>query len=122
MGRSRASAKQAGATFERVIADGLARALSDDRIDRKVRTGSKDTGDVANVRMGPHRIVIECKNVKAQALPEWTREAQLEAEHDGALVGVVIAKRHGKSDPLQQWVHMTVADLVKLLEAGAREG
>ena len=49
MSRNRNSAKQAGARFERLISDFLRDNL-DDRIDRKVRTGARDTGDVANVR------------------------------------------------------------------------
>lgn len=37
MSRSRTSAKAAGSRFERLIADGLAEALHDDRIDRRVK-------------------------------------------------------------------------------------
>ncbi|MGV5046865.1 hypothetical protein [Rhodococcus pyridinivorans] len=117
MTRSRASAKAAGARFERLIADGLAQALDDDRIDRRVRTGAKDRGDIGGVRIGHHRLAIECKDTATQKLPEWTREAQQEARNDGALIGVVIAKRRGTTNPLDQWVHMTVADLVRLIRA-----
>ena len=46
MTRSRATAKQAGSLFERSIADYLAVALNDDRIDRRVKTGAKDKGDI----------------------------------------------------------------------------
>jgi hypothetical protein len=31
------------------------------------------------------------------------------------LVGLVVHKRHGVGDPMQQWVTMTVADLVAVL-------
>ncbi|WP_276044220.1 hypothetical protein [Mycolicibacillus parakoreensis] len=48
-------------------------------------------------------------------LPAWTREAQLEAGNDDALVGVVVHKRCRVGDPMQQWVSMTLADLVALL-------
>lgn len=115
MSRSRTSAKAAGSRFERAVADGLATALSDDRIDRRVKTGSKDRGDIAGVRIHGQRLVIECKDVAKQALPQWTREAQVEAGNDDALAGVVIAKRHGVSDPMRQWVHCTVADLVAII-------
>lgn len=115
MTRSRSSAKAAGARFERSIADGLAEALGDDRIDRRVKSGSKDRGDVGGVRIHGQRLVIECKDVAKQALPQWTREAQLEAGNDDALVGVVVHKRRGTTDPMQQWVSMTVADLVALI-------
>lgn len=115
MTRSRASARKAGTTFERSIADGLAQALGDDRIDRRVKTGSKDRGDIGGVRVHGQRLVVECKDVAKQALPQWTREAQLEAGNDDALVGVVVAKRRGTTNPLDQWVHMTVRDLVALI-------
>jgi len=117
MSRNRASARAAGSRFERLIADALAHALDDDRIDRRPKTGSRDKGDVGGVRIGPHRLVIEAKDCARQDLPAWTREAQLEARNDGAVVGVVVAKRRGTADPLQQWVHMTLADLVALLRA-----
>jgi hypothetical protein len=115
MGRSRASARAAGSRFERLIADGLAEALDDDRIDRRVKTGAKDRGDIGGVRIHAQRLVIECKDTATLRLPEWTREAQLEAGNDDALAGVVIHKRRGTQNPLDQWVSMTVADLVALI-------
>ena len=121
MGRTRASAKQAGARFERQIADYLAATL-DDRIDRRVKTGALDKGDIGGVRdSNGNRIVIECKDVARTALPEWTREAQQEAINDGALAGVVVHKRTRVADPAKQWVTMTLEDLVRLLEGRASE-
>lgn len=118
MGRTRASAKQAGARFERQVADYLAATL-DDRIDRRVKTGALDKGDIGGVRDSHgNRIVIECKNVTRLSLPDWTKEAQQEAINDGALVGVVAHKRTGVADPAKQWVTMTLEDFVKLLEGG----
>ena len=115
MTRSRASAKQAGARFERQIADALAAALEDDRIDRRVRNGAKDRGDISGVRIHGQRVVIECKDACTMRLPEWTSEAQLEAGNDDALVGVVVSKRRGLGDPMRQWVHMELRDLVAIL-------
>lgn len=114
MPRNRASAKKAGTQFEREIADALNAAI-DDRIDRRVKTGTKDKGDIAGLRMRGHRIVIECKNVATQSLPAWTREAHLEAHNDDALVGLVIHKRRGTTNPHDQWVTCTVADLIALI-------
>ncbi|OZC62338.1 hypothetical protein CH304_00335 [Rhodococcus sp. 15-649-1-2] len=114
MPRNRASAKKAGTQFERQIADALALHI-DDRIDRRVKTGTKDKGDIAGLRMRGHRIVIECKNCATQSLPAWTREAHLEAHNDDALAGLVIHKRHRNNNPLDQWVTMTVADLIALI-------
>lgn len=116
MTRNRASAKAAGAKFERLIADGLAEALQDTRIDRKVKTGSKDKGDIANVRLLGEKIVIECKDRGGQFFAaEWVGEAEAERINDEALAGVVIAKRKGTTDPLEQWCLMTVGDFVALL-------
>lgn len=121
MTRNRRSAKQAGASFERLIADYLAAALDDDRIDRRVTNGAKDRGDIAGVRVHGQRLVVECKDVFTQALPAWTAEAHTEAGNDDALVGVVIHKRRGTRDPGRQWVAMTVDDLAALID-GQRHG
>nr|DAY09699.1 MAG TPA: HOLLIDAY JUNCTION RESOLVASE HOMOLOGOUS RECOMBINATION [Caudoviricetes sp.] len=116
MARNRNSAKQAGARFERQISDFLRDNL-DDRIDRKVRTGAKDCGDVANVRDSHNRrIVIEAKDYGGRLnLPQWIKEAHTEADNDDAHVGLVIAKRRGTTNPADQWVAMTVNDLIQLL-------
>lgn len=121
MTRNRQSAKAAGARTERHVADYLAAALEDDRIDRRVKTGAKDRGDIAGVRVHSQRVVLEVKDCARQSLPEWVAEAHLEAGHDDALVGVVIAKRRGTTDPGRYWVHMTVDDLLALL-TGQRHG
>lgn len=116
MSRTRKTAKQAGAKFERQIADFL-RANLDDRIDRRVKTGAKDCGDIANVRDSHNRrIVIEAKDYGGKLnLPQWTKEAHQEAVNDNAHVGIVIAKRRGTTNPADQWVAMTVDDLIQLL-------
>jgi len=115
MPRSRRSAKTAGTAFETLIARYLAQALDDDRIERRTRNGTKDRGDIGGLRIHGQRLVIEAKNCSRQDLAGWTREAHLEAAHDDALAGVVIHKRRGTQNPAEQWVHMTVADLVALI-------
>lgn len=115
MTRTRASAKQAGATFERSLADWLA-AKVDDRIDRRVKTGAKDRGDIGGLRHMGGRIVIEAKNYGGRLMPgPWVGEAETERGNDDALAGIVIAKRRGTTDPGQQFVLMTVNDLTALL-------
>ena len=118
MARNRNSAKQAVARFERIIADFLRDNL-DDHIDRRIKTGAKDCGDIANVRDSHNRrIVIEAKDYGGKLnLPQWTKEAHQEAENDGAHVGLVIAKRRGTTDPGKQWAIMEVEDLIKLLKS-----
>lgn len=117
MSRNRNSAKQAGARFERLISDFLRDNL-DDRIDRRVKTGAKDCGDIASVRDSHNRrIVIEAKDYGGKVhLAEWVKEAHTEADNDDAHVGLVIAKRRGTTDPGKQWAIMEVEDLIKLLK------
>jgi hypothetical protein len=117
MTRSRSTAKQAGSAFEQLTADGLAEGLGNPDIDRAPRKGSKDIGDVANVRhANGARIAIETKDYGGRLEPaQWTREAAAEAANYGAIAGVVVAKRRGTRRFADQWVLMTGADLLALL-------
>jgi len=113
--RSRASAKKAGSDFERMIADYL-RDTVDDRIDRRVKTGTKDKGDIGGVRHMGQRVVLECKDYGGQLKPGvWLTETDVERGNDDAAAGVVVAKRRGTTDPGDQFVLMTMRDLVALL-------
>ena len=114
MARSRASAKKAGSTFERQIADHLADTV-DDRIDRAVKRGALDQGDVAGLRFHGHKIAVEVKNTSKITLAAWAAEAEAERVNLGALAGMTIHKRHGVTAPGKQWVTMTVDDLVALM-------
>lgn len=114
MTRTRASAKKAGSSFERAIADYLA-AKVDDRIDRRVKNGAQDRGDIGGVRHMGGRVVLECKNTAKTSLGTWATEAETERGNDDALAGVIIHKRHGKGLPADQWVTMTLAEFTALL-------
>ena len=115
--RSRASAKAAGASFERAVADYLARVLEDDRIDRRVKRGPDDRGDIANVRSPIcGRIVLEAKDYGGQYhVTEWLNEAEVERGNDDAALGIVVAKRRGKADPAQAVVFMTLEGFARLV-------
>lgn len=119
MTRTRASAKAAGANFERVMADFFAAEI-DDRIDRRVKTGSADKGDLGGMRIGKHRVVVECKNTSRINLAGWYAEAEAEAINDGAEFKFVTFKRHGVSDPARQWVLMSAADVALLIREANR--
>lgn len=116
--RTRASAKTAGTRFERAIADHLA-AHVDDRIDRRVKNGAKDRGDIGGLRLSPAlggaRIVGECKNTSTTQLGTHHNEAETARRNDDALIALLIHKRHGIADPGKQWVTCTVNDLIALL-------
>lgn len=115
MTRSRSSAKAAGASFERLVADYLAAEVSD-VIDRRVKTGKADKGDIGGIRIKTHRVVAECKNHVRTDLAGWYAEATAEAENDGSPLGVVIHKRHGTAKPERMWVTMTLEDFAWLLK------
>lgn len=116
MTRTRASAKQAGTALETLIAQCLAEHV-DDRIERRTKNGRHDRGDIAGLRdFKGHRVVVEVKNYGGRMeVGPWLREAERERLNDDAIAGVVVAKRRGTTDPLEQTVLMSVADLVSLL-------
>lgn len=101
--------------MERQTADAFAEHL-DDRIDRRVKTGAKDKGDVANVRTHDNqKVVIECKDVATMSLGTWVNEAEVERVNDQALAAFVVHKRRGKGDPLEAYVTGTLRDLIAIL-------
>lgn len=106
--------RQKGSSFERLIADYLADKV-DDRIDRRVKNGAKDRGDIGGLRHMGHRLVVECKNTAKTLLGPWQAEAEVERGNDDALAGLIVHKRHGKGRAEDQWVTLTVGDLVALL-------
>lgn len=114
MTRSRASAKKAGTAFETLIATYLAEHV-DDRIERRTKFGAKDRGDISGLRHHGHRLVLELKNTAKTLLGPWAAEAEVERGNDDALAGLIVHKRHGKGRAEDQWVTMTVGELVALL-------
>lgn len=120
MGRSRASAKQAGASFEKLVADYLADQI-DDRIERRRLAGKNDKGDIGGLRVHGQRVVLECKDYGGRIeAAGWLKEAEVERVNDSALAGVVVAKRRGTTVPGEQFVLMSLRDFVALVE-GKRE-
>lgn len=117
MGRSLKSAKAAGASFETSIANWLSYEI-DDRIERRRLSGAFDRGDISGLRINNQRLVVECKNYGGKLLiGPWLNEAETERINDGALAGLVVAKRKGTTDPAQQIVLMTLKDLAALINS-----
>lgn len=107
MTRSRQSAKNAGTAFETLIASYLARHV-DDRIERRVKNGAKDRGDISGLRVLGNRVVVEAKDYGGRMLPgPWVTEAAAEAGNDDAVAGVVAIKRRGTRVPGEQFILMT---------------
>lgn len=114
MARNMRSRKAAGTRFESQVVQYLKDHV-DDGIERRAKSGSKDRGDVTGLFHLGQRIVIECKNHTKMSLGPWANEAETERGNDDAGVGIIAHKRHGKGAPAEQWVTMTLADLVALL-------
>lgn len=116
MPRTRATAKAAGATFERLIADYL-RDQIDDRIDRRVKTGAKDKGDIAGLRAHGQRVVIEAKDCAHPSgkFGGWITEAETERGNDDAVAAAVAFKRVGKGKAADQLILMTLADFAAIV-------
>lgn len=121
-----AANKARGSRYETECADYL--QSQGIRAKRLPRTGVKDIGDVAFPLRHPlvNVIVMECKNRKAMALPEWIAESELEAQHyedkypaEGHAIPVVVHKRRGKGVH-QSYVTMSLDTFIELLrEQGA---
>ena len=115
MSRNRKSARAAGQRFESLVAAYLNTHV-DDRIERRRMSGANDRGDISGLRHMGGRIVVECKDYGGRLMPgPWVEEADIEAGNDSALLGIVVAKRRGTTDPGSQFVLMTLNDLVALL-------
>ena len=84
--------------------------------------GAHDRGDIGGVRVHGQRLVLECKNTSRINLGTWITEAHTEAGNDDALAGVIVHKRHGKGKPGDQWVTMTVDDLIAIMTGEPQDG
>lgn len=111
---------QKGATFEQDTADYLAAALGDDRIERRVKHGTNDRGDIAGLRIHGQRVVVECKNHRRMELAEWVDEAETERGNDDADYGIVIHKRRGcgKAKFGGNYVTMTLETFAAIVAGG----
>lgn len=122
MSRSRRSAKDAGTRFERTVADYLASVLGGG-VDRQVKTGPRDTGDIRGVSMAGRGVAVECKDYAGRhELPQWLREAEAERANRGAAYGIVAWKRRGTADPAEQYVTMTLGTFAAMLADSKEAG
>lgn len=115
MTRTRRSARDAGTRFETSIATCLATHIHPD-IERRRPNGALDRGDITGLRAMGGRVVVEVKDYGGRFLVgPWLAEVEVERGNDDALAGVVVAKRRGVTDPLEQVAFLTVRDLVALV-------
>lgn len=112
------ASKQRGTRWETAIVDYL-RANGAPHAERRALNGAKDRGDVAGIP----GLVIEAKSHTGMRLADWIAEAEAEARHAGAALGVVWHKRRGRASAGDGYVTMTGAAFAHLLrEAGYLDG
>ena len=92
---------------------------------RLPRAGAKDIGDLA-LDLGDTVIVVEAKDVRANAIPEWIRQAEVEADnyedkYKTTTLGVVVRKTRQKNAD-HAIVMMTNETFIQLLQAGGYRG
>jgi hypothetical protein len=104
--------------METLVAPHAAEVLDDDRIERRVRNGNKDRGDVGGMRT-PHgeRIVVEVKDTARLTLGTWMNEVETEKGNDDAPIGVVVHKRvgYGAARIGGSYVTMTYDDFLRII-------
>ena len=122
MARSRKTARGAGTWMETKSVDhlraGLARLPFAEFIVRQTKSGGKDRGDIANVRLPDGRpLAIEVKNTTRAEVAKWLREAEVERVNADAAATCVISKRVGVGETRmgEQLVQMTLDDLIVIL-------
>lgn len=119
MARNRNSAKKAGSSFERMVADYLAHSLGDSDIDRQIKMGSRDVGDIRGVFLNGGKVAVECKDYGGRSeLPKWLAEAEAERGNADADYAVVVWKRRGTAKPEEQNVSMTLETFASILAGG----
>ena len=97
--RTRASAKKAGTAYETEMAKYLSVQLGV-LVERRVKTGSKDPGDLKGITFKAQPVAAECKNPGKNSpleISQWWKEVQKEQENIGGIAGVLFVKQYGKS-------------------------
>jgi len=86
--------------------------------ERAPRWGAKDKGDI----VGIPGVVIEVKNRKEMALAQWVDEAQVEAGHANADLGIVVHKRRGEGKAEKWYCTALFEDVLYLLKKAGYGG
>ena len=109
-----------GSNFEQDTVDYFVRVLGDELIERRVKHGSNDRGDISGLYIRGMRTVAECKCCKRMELSAWLKELETEIANDDAEIGVLIHKRKGfgKKKFGENYVTMTLETLAAIIVGG----
>ncbi len=115
--RSRATARAAGKTAERMLVN-WCRANGAPHAERRIAGAALDRGDVAGI---PGMVIEQKAPGPGQPvqLGSWLDETIRERDNDGADIGLLVVKRRSRGNP-GQWYWVTDGDtMARLLrEAG----
>ncbi len=106
-----------GPQFEKHLVEYLRSCFGDGTIERRVRGGRNDRGDVAGIFWRGEPFVIEAKNVSKLRPAQWFEELENECGNADTDMGAIVYHRPGKGEKSmgEQGVLMTLATLVRLL-------
>lgn len=113
--------------MEQAVAQYLAWALDDQRIERRHLSGVQDRGDITGIMLDGERVCLEVKNTARTDISVHLLQAQVEAGNDDATFWAVVQKRHGigleSHEKIgQQLVFMTLEQYALLLNHGVTLG
>lgn len=83
-----------GARWEQDFADYNSRRTGAD-LERRVKNGKNDRGDISGMYIHGKRVVVECKNCKKFEPSKWLKEAEIERGNDDAEYAIVAVKLRG---------------------------
>lgn len=108
-----------GAAFESQVVRYLQGTLGRS-IERRVKHGIHDMGDVSGIYIDGKPCVLELKNHKKMELPEWLQEAETERGNADAEYGIVVHKRRGCGEKTtgENYVTMTLETLAAIIAKG----
>ena len=110
-----------GAANEQAVADYLSDVLGED-IERRVKNGKNDRGDISGLYLGGKRVVMECKCCNRMELAQWVDEAEVERGNDDAEYAVVEHKRKGMGvKNAGEWYVTMKLETFAAIIAGGRE-
>lgn len=107
---SPAQSKAKGREFENAIVKWLGDRIKQEP-ERRRLAGINDKGDIAGIP----KLVIEAKNVRKYQIPDWVRQATVEAVNARADFGVVWMRLMGKPRADQGVILMRPEDFLHLL-------